>query len=42
VQIYDLPISPNNLSRLLRDAAAGKNMRPPTGAAAKFGIEYEI
>jgi len=40
VQIHDLPISPNNLSRLLRDAAAGKQSRPPTGAAAKFGLEY--
>ncbi|MEL3891986.1 xanthine dehydrogenase family protein molybdopterin-binding subunit [Ferrovibrio sp. MS7] len=40
VQIYDLPMSPNNLARLIRDAAAGKDIRPATGAAAKFGLTY--
>ncbi len=42
VQIYDLPLSPNNLSRAIRNAKAGIDTRPATGAAAKFGISYAI
>ncbi|WP_129782434.1 xanthine dehydrogenase family protein molybdopterin-binding subunit [Peristeroidobacter soli] len=41
VQVYDLPISPNNLSRLIRQAKAGGSNRPETGAGAKFGIRHD-
>jgi carbon-monoxide dehydrogenase large subunit len=40
VQIYDLPLSPNKLSRAIRDAKAGRDTRPLTGADAKFGFDY--
>lgn len=40
VQIYDLPLSPNNLSRAIRDAKAGRDTRPLTGDDAKFGFDY--
>jgi aerobic carbon-monoxide dehydrogenase large subunit len=41
VQIHDLPISPNNLSRLIREAKAGRAARPATGPDARFGIRHE-
>jgi aerobic carbon-monoxide dehydrogenase large subunit len=37
VQVNDLPISPNNLSRLMREARSGKSAGPST----RIGIHYE-
>lgn len=41
VEIYDLPLSPNNLSKLIRAARAGTPVRPSSGPDIKLGFHYD-
>ncbi|WP_129782451.1 xanthine dehydrogenase family protein molybdopterin-binding subunit [Peristeroidobacter soli] len=42
VRVNDLPISPNNLSRLIRDAKASKATGAPVGESVRLSISHGI